>query len=271
MAGTSVLGTNVDVAHFAQHQVDVLPLDRTVVQVFTGAAGPQPKGRNLRTVLGSFGFSGDAVDRRVGDLSGGERTRLALAICLVNPVNLLILDEPTNHLDLPSCDMLEDALVAYPGTVLLVSHDRHLIRSVADDLLEVRNGRVRLHAGVDESVLTPSFSGGAVGPASKPAAAKEQPPAKQKAESKRTDAERRNRRHADTKELRARMTKAERELAKAEGEVADLSRQMSDPEVFSDPDAATELAKAFGTAKDRAAELMDQWEQAATALEAAGG
>ena len=166
MAGLSQLGANVDVAHFAQHQVDVLPLDRTVLQVFTGAAGPQTKGRNLRTVLGSFGFSGDAVDRHVRDISGGERTRLALAICLVNPVNLLILDEPTNHLDLPSCDLLEDALTAYPGTVLLVSHDRHLIRSVADDLLEVRDGRVKLHPGVDEAVLTPSFSGGAAGPTS---------------------------------------------------------------------------------------------------------
>ncbi len=168
MRGTSALGSNVDIAHFAQHQVDVLPLDRTVTQVFTNAAGPQPKTRNLRTVLGSFGFSGEAVDRRVGDLSGGERTRLALAICMVNPVNLLILDEPTNHLDLPSCDMLEDALTAYPGTVLLVSHDRHLIRSVADDLLEVRNGSVRLHQGVEERVLTPSFEGGAVGPSSAP-------------------------------------------------------------------------------------------------------
>jgi ATP-binding cassette subfamily F protein 3 len=279
MAGTSVLGSNVDVAHFAQHQVDVLPLDRTVVQAFTAAAGPQPKGRNLRTVLGSFGFSGDAVDRRIGDLSGGERTRLALAICLVNPVNLLILDEPTNHLDLPSCDMLEDALVAYPGTVLLVSHDRHLIRSVADDLLEVRNGRVRLHPGVDESVLTPSFSGGAVGPTSAPtkqrAAAsspqRSETPAKHKAATKRTEAEQRNRRHANTKELRSRMAKAERELAKAEAEVADLSRQMSDPEVFSDPDRATELAHRFGEAKDRAGSLMDQWESAASALEAAGG
>jgi ATP-binding cassette subfamily F protein 3 len=272
MAGSSTLGANVDVAHFAQHQVDVLPLDRTVLQVFTGAAGPQPKGRNVRTVLGSFGFSGDAVDRKVGDLSGGERTRLALAICLVNPVNLLILDEPTNHLDLPSCDLLEDALVAYPGTVLLVSHDRHLIRAVADDLLEVRHGRVRLHRGVDESVLTPSFSGGAVGPTSEPAPAPAPPPpAKRRAAAKRDEAERRNRRHASTKELRSRVARAERALAAAEAEVADLGRQMSDPDVFSDPDRATEVARAFGDAKDRAGALMDEWESAATALEAAGG
>ena len=106
-------------------------------------------------MLGSFGFSGDAVDRLVGDLSGGERTRLALAEIMCNPVNLLVLDEPTNHLDLPSCDVLEDALRAYPGTVLLVSHDRYLIRNTVEELVTVRDGRVSLHQGVDEAVLTP--------------------------------------------------------------------------------------------------------------------
>ncbi|MEZ5321096.1 MAG: ABC-F family ATP-binding cassette domain-containing protein [Microthrixaceae bacterium] len=171
MSGTCSIGNNVDVAYFAQHQVDALDLTRTVAMEFAARVGTegQPKNRNLRTVLGSFGFPGEAADRRVGDLSGGERTRLALAVCMANPVNLLVLDEPTNHLDLPSCDVLEDALGAYPGTVLLVSHDRHLIRAVANDLVEVRNGRVTRHTGVDESVLSPSFQGGTAGPGAEPA------------------------------------------------------------------------------------------------------
>jgi ATP-binding cassette subfamily F protein 3 len=271
MSGTSSLGSNVDIAHFAQHQVDVLPLDRTVAQVFTGAAGPQPKNRNMRTVLGSFGFSGEAADRHVRDLSGGERTRLALAICMVNPVNLLILDEPTNHLDLPSCDVLEDALTAYPGTVLLVSHDRHLIRSVADDLLEVRGGAVHLHSGVDERVLTPSFEGGTVGPSSAAPKPVGKRPSDQKAKVKRKDAAVRQQHHAATKDLRKQVSRLEKELARAESDVADLNREMSEPEVYGDPDKITELSRRFGEAKDRATHLMEEWERAATALERAGG
>ena len=155
-SGMVKLGANVDIAYFAQHQVDALDMSRTVEQEFRRAVGAQPKNRNLRTVLGSFGFSGDAVDRLVGDLSGGERTRLALAEIMCNPVNLLVLDEPTNHLDLPSCDILEDALKAYPGTVLLVSHDRYLIRNTVEEVIEVRDGKVSHHLDVDETVLNPA-------------------------------------------------------------------------------------------------------------------
>ncbi len=153
VAGEVALGSNVDVARFEQHQAEVLDQSKKVHDEFRSA---MPKGdpRNLRTVLGSFGFSGDAADRRVGELSGGEQTRLALAKTMATPVNLLVLDEPTNHLDLPSCDLLEDALSAYPGTVLLVTHDRHLIRNVADGLIDVRDGTVRVIDGVPEEILT---------------------------------------------------------------------------------------------------------------------
>ena len=293
LEGTCTIGSNVDIAYFAQHQVDALDLAKTVAQEFTSGVGSeQPRNRNMRTVLGSFGFPGDAADRRVGALSGGERTRLALAICMANPVNLLVLDEPTNHLDLPSCDVLEDALSVYPGTVLLVSHDRHLIRSVSGDLLEVRNGRAVRHSGVDEAVLTPSFQGGVVGPGSDAAAVPStKRPARNQARSaepdassrpskkvaredrarKRDEAENRQAKHRATKDLRRSVDRIEKQLAEAEREVAELNRQLADPEVYGDPERVAELSKTFGLAKDRAAALMDEWTDASMRLESTQG
>ena len=308
MNGTWRLGTNVDIATFAQHQVDSLDFTRTTLQELQTAAVRGEK-RNLRTVLGSFGFPGDMSDRRVGDLSGGERTRLALAKALLNPVNLLILDEPTNHLDLASCDLLEDALRAYPGTILLVSHDRYLIREVCDGLVAVRNGTVRMYAGVDEAVLSPR-SGAAAGPAARPTAPSVRPPsgpakkgarpvgptsaasagptaaanagapARQAAHGdrvahgdrgakKRTEAEQRNARHSATKELRKQVDKLERDLGRAEAEVADLQRQLADPAVYADNEQVQDLVRRHDEAKDRARGLMDGWMSASEDLERA--
>jgi ATP-binding cassette subfamily F protein 3 len=272
MSGTATVGHQVDIAYFAQHQVEALDLENTVVQEFTMRVGVDNlRERNPRSVLGSFGFSGDAADRVVHDLSGGERTRLALAICMANPVNLLVLDEPTNHLDLPSCDLLEDALGAYPGTVLLVSHDRHLIRSVAHDLVEVRDGAVRVHHGVEESVLSPSFEGGRAAPDAPKATPTATParPAATRSENKRRNAEQRQRRSGATKQLAAEVGRIEKALARAEVEVADLNRSMADPDVFGDPDAVSDLSRRFGEAKDRSVRLMEEWEAASLRLEEA--
>ena len=269
MAGEVTIGSNVQVAAFAQHQADTLDPARTVFEEFKAAVGASAAAaaKNLRTLLGSFGFPGDAADRLVGELSGGERTRLALARLMVEPVNLLVLDEPTNHLDLPSCDILEDALRAYPGTVLLVTHDRYLIREVATALVDVRDGRARWHPGVDERVLAPgSPAPAAFGDLGSPGHTKVTESGRSTSQ-KRVEAEARNRRHAATKDLRRRVESAEKRWERAEHDVADLQRQLADPSVYDDSDKVKDLVARHDTAKQAAADAMAEWESATSELE----
>jgi ATP-binding cassette subfamily F protein 3 len=269
-AGRLTRGSNVDAASFAQDLTQQLDLSRTVVEEFKAKVGERA-GRNLRTVLGSFGFSGEAGDRLVGDLSGGEKTRLALAEVMANPVNLLVLDEPTNHLDLPSCDLLEDALGAYPGTVVLVTHDRHLIRGVADAIVEVRDGRARWHDGVDEALLVPPSAEAMVsgaGASGTGTTAGAGAAGGSRAVQRREEAGRRQRHSRVTKPLRDRVTKAERAWEKAEDEVASLQALLAEPSTYEDTAKLTELLRRHDDAKDRAARLMAEWEEATLALEA---
>jgi len=278
LSGTAKLGAGVDIAYFAQHQVDALRMDRTVEQEFRATVGPQPKSRNLRTVLGSFGFSGDAVDVLVADLSGGERTRLALAEVMCNPVNLLVLDEPTNHLDLPSCDILEDALRAYPGTVLLVSHDRYLIRNTAQELVVVRDGKVVHHPDVDEALLQPgpdaaSLSAMSTGTGKRDPShtgAVTRPSTARKA-AKRAEAEQRNARSRATREIRKKVDRLERKALAAEESLRVLEQKLADPDVYADKPLMNTLIGDHERAQAEAAKLMAAWERAATELEALGG
>ncbi|HEU5083141.1 MAG TPA: ABC-F family ATP-binding cassette domain-containing protein [Acidimicrobiales bacterium] len=281
MSGEAEIGQSVTVARFEQHQADELDPSKTVLQIARDGIGSDtPRGKSLRTYLASFGFRDDAVERQVGVLSGGERTRLALAKVMAQPAGLLILDEPTNHLDLASCDMLEDALKVYPGTVLLVTHDRYLIRSVADDLIEVRGGTARFHHGVDEAVLTPSAPTTRRDEAPPKRAAKQAKPkqpkgapggsksngpaAPPKAKARPTapakDAQR-------ERELRKQVNRLEKQWEQAEAKVAELQQALADPDVYADADRLTQLTTALDAAKDEAVRLMTDWEQSASRLE----
>ncbi len=145
--GSARLGEhNVIAGYFEQNQAEALDLSKTVIDTLFEAV-PDWTQTQVRSLLGSFCFSNDAVFKEVGKLSGGEKARLALALMLLSPCNLLVLDEPTNHLDIPAKQMLEDALMEYEGAALVVSHDRYFVSRVANKIVELRDGELVLYRG----------------------------------------------------------------------------------------------------------------------------
>ena len=144
--GKVLLGHNVKVGYYAQNQTDLLDPDKTVFQTIDDVAvgDARPK---IRAILGSFLFGGETVDKKVKVLSGGEKSRLALAKMLLEPVNLLVLDEPTNHLDMVSKDILKNALLKYDGTLIIVSHDRDFLQGLTTKVYEFKNKGIKQHIG----------------------------------------------------------------------------------------------------------------------------
>ncbi|MBT0664483.1 ATP-binding cassette domain-containing protein [Geobacter pelophilus] len=144
--GNVTVGANVSIGYFSQHAMDLLSPKKTVFETVQDAM-PLANIGVIRNLLGAFLFSGDAVDKRIENLSGGEKSRVVLATLLARPINFLVLDEPTNHLDIRSREILLDALQNFTGTVVIVSHDRHFLRSLVDRVFEIDHGEMRIYEG----------------------------------------------------------------------------------------------------------------------------
>ncbi len=144
--GTLKVGHNVTIGYYAQNQDESLDKTRTVFETLDDIAVGDIR-KQLRKILGSFLFSNDDVDKKVSVLSGGERARLALAKLILQPYSLLILDEPTNHLDMPAKDILKKALIAYDGTIILVSHDRDFLEDLSQTVYEFKNQKIKQFKG----------------------------------------------------------------------------------------------------------------------------
>jgi ATP-binding cassette subfamily F protein 3 len=253
LAGSRELGHNVALGYFAQHQIEALDPANRVIEELQRAipSGVDVKARDL---LGRFLFSGDDIDKPVSVLSGGERTRLALAKLLVQPVNFLCLDEPTNHLDIQSRDVLEDALVEYAGSIVLVTHDRHLIRQVADNIVEVESGVPRWYVGdyddylwkKDQESAAPGAAPVAIASASKPA---------------RID-------KAEMRRRRAAVRKIEADIDSAHAERERLTALLADARTYAAGGPQSKnAAKALQEAEKRIAQLEADWERLTEQLE----
>jgi ATP-binding cassette subfamily F protein 3 len=278
-AGAIKIGSGVKTGYYAQHHADTLDMSSSVYEIVQRAAPDTPPAR-IRSILGSFMFSGDDVDKPAKVLSGGERARVALARLLVNPGNLMLMDEPTNHLDLASSESLTASLGTYDGTLVFVSHNRSLIRSLATKIWNVEDAKVETYPGtLDEYMYSMAERRTAVavaGEAKRDMRGKSKtapPPMKESADAekqrKRAEAEARNKKSSKLGPLEKQVAQIEERISVLEAEQKLRSTELSDPAVYDDAPRRNKLLADFQGASDKLEELNARWEKAAAELEAA--
>jgi ATP-binding cassette subfamily F protein 3 len=262
-AGSLELGHNVTVQYYAQHQLEALVPTDTVLETLERVAEPGSRPR-LRTMLGSFLFSGDDVEKKVGVLSGGEKARLALARLLIRPSNLLLLDEPTNHLDLNSREVLEEALDEYEGTLVVISHDRYFINRIATSIAEIGGGHAELFTGDYDTFLERHAAEPPVAaPNASPAEDADGGSRDQKRDTRRAEAEERNRRYRERKALEDKIRPVEEEIHRLEAREKEIEALQADPALYRDGERAKSLGKERTEIASRLTALYARWEELA--------
>ncbi|HUF91322.1 MAG TPA: ABC-F family ATP-binding cassette domain-containing protein [Candidatus Limnocylindria bacterium] len=294
--GERALGPHVAVHYYAQHQLDALTVGHTVLEEIIAAA-PQLPHTRLRAILGAFLFSGDAVEKHVTVLSGGEKARLALAKMLVRPAALLCLDEPTNHLDLGSREVLENALAVFPGTIVFISHDRYFINAISTSIVEVAHGVLTRYLGSYDDYLAAKASPASAPPAVSAAAPARAPSPPAKASRAAADGSRPALRPAgspaaptpapaappaprarlikkgpspEARALRRRVEEVEKKIQALETRLEEISAALGDPALYTDGDRVRAVSSERKSAEEQMTGFMREWESLSTQLAAHG-
>jgi len=256
-------GHNLELAYFAQDQAATLKQSNTVLEEITDKS-PVDMVPRLRDVLGTFLFSGDDVHKRVSVLSGGERNRLALAILLLRPANLMLLDEPTNHLDLQSKDVLLQALHNYSGTLVFVSHDRYFVDQLATRVIDVEGGHITSHYGNYADFLQTKQAEGV----NQHGENRVEHTAKANSVGDNGDKDQRKKDHAKRKEdqrqcrkLQKQLKQLEADIEKQEQENGDLELQLADPALYQDHEQFNIKSQHHAELASELEKLYQQWEQ----------
>lgn len=263
--GTLKIGHNVQIGYFAQNQAQLLDEQLTVFETIDEVARGEMR-LKINDLLGAFMFGGEASEKRVGVLSGGERSRLAMIRLLLEPVNLLILDEPTNHLDMTSKDVLKEAIRAFDGTAIIVSHDREFLDGLVSKVYEFGGGQVREHLGgiydwlrsrnastIHEAV---ALSGASSGAEAAPAVPQEPKAGKQS--------------YLEHKEEQKKLRKARKAVEECERKIAKLEARIKElDQLFLNPDKASDmtLVTEYTDTKRQLDELQEEWLVLAEAAE----
>jgi ATP-binding cassette subfamily F protein 3 len=262
--GERILGHNVTTAYFAQYYVELLNPRNTVVEELRQVA-PDESEQKLRGLLGSFLFSGDDVLKKVAVLSGGEKTRLAIARMLTRPANFILMDEPTNHLDIPSREILTDALEAYTGTICFITHDRTLIREAANKIIEISDGALNIFPGNYDDFLYQRESP-VIAVGERPSSLKvNAPPASEaryrQRERKIIEGELRNQHFQKISPVKKRITEIEKQVARLTARLAEIEALFADPDHYKDGSKVAETNREYVVTKESIRSLTTEWDK----------
>lgn len=275
--GTVKPGHNVILSYFGQHQAQELPGELSILDTVYHTAVDMSI-TQVRSLLGAFLFTGEEVEKQVRVLSGGEKSRVALAKMLVRPANLMLLDEPTNHLDMSSQEILQEAMAQYEGTIIVISHNRFFVNSFVNKVLEIRNGKATIHEGnIDDYLEWRRKMESEAAERGTPATAASAPARKEalvdgSGVDKKTQ---RKQRALERQILNQKMgpwkkknEEAEREIDKLERRKVELEALMADPKLYADQEKWSATSKEYGQVERHLQRAYQHWEEAQQAIEA---